>query len=322
MKRTNNKKRIRNNTTRKSKNTKMDVVITHVNGDSPGFQEAFEKTKKTHYNPEVHTTDSILPIRFKDNGELKYVLRSIAKNMSCVRNVYLVIDEYTEVPKWMKNVKIVRHKDIFQEYSNHLPNFNSNAIDSVLHRILGLSEHFIYINNDMFVCRPIQSSDLYKHDKIAMFYENKISLVGIPNVNENGFDCSWKNANKILNDTFGTYPRRFLRHAPFTLSKQLLQTLWKKYPEQLSNVIQTRFRSTRDFDVACTLHPYYAFHTGKTFTPKHIQITYTEDTSELNRIYNHLPHFLCINDKSVESTKSVIVPFLEKIFPEKSKYEK
>lgn len=319
MKRTTNSKRIPKNTSRKSKNTKMDVVITHVNGSSPGFQEAFENTKKLHYNPEINTIDSISSNRFNDNGELKYVLRSIAKNMSWVRNIYLVIDEYTEVPTWMKNVKVIRHKEIFQEYSNHLPTYNSSVIESFLHRIPGLSEPFIYMNNDWFVCKPIKTTDLYIDGKLAIFYDTKNSPIGIPTVKETEFNCYWKNSNKILDAKFGTHHRKLLHHAPFVISKKIINTLWKEYPIQLSKSITSRFRSIHSLNLT-SLHPYYAFHKGKTFTPNDIKCEFLY-CSELKDITKDMPHFLCINDNRYENTSCSTIPFLEKIFPEISKYE-
>jgi hypothetical protein len=67
-----------------------------------------------------------------------------------VRTIYIVTA--SQVPIWLNTshsrVRIVDHKDLFPEPATQLPTFNSLAIESVLHRIPGLSEYFLYFNND------------------------------------------------------------------------------------------------------------------------------------------------------------------------------
>ena len=41
----------------------------------------------------------------------------------------------------------------------YLPSYNSSAIELNIHRIRGLSEHFIYFNDDMFKIKDTQPSD-------------------------------------------------------------------------------------------------------------------------------------------------------------------
>ena len=73
-----------------------------------------------------------------------------------VRNIYLVTDD--QVPDWLDtscpDVKVVSHREIFANQAD-LPTFNSHAIESQIHRIEGLSEHFLYLNDDFFVGRPL-----------------------------------------------------------------------------------------------------------------------------------------------------------------------
>ena len=52
------------------------------------------------------------------------------------------------------------HEEIF-ENSNHLPTFSSSAIEANLHRIEGLSEKFLYFNDDTFLGEPIWPNDFY-----------------------------------------------------------------------------------------------------------------------------------------------------------------
>ncbi|XMA37048.1 hypothetical protein O1157_11655 [Streptomyces albogriseolus] len=75
-----------------------------------------------------------------------------------VRHVYIVTDGQT--PEWLDadapGITVVDHKDIFPE--GVLPVFNSHAIETRLHHIPGLSDHYLYFNDDVFVGRSVTPS--------------------------------------------------------------------------------------------------------------------------------------------------------------------
>lgn len=70
--------------------------------------------------------------------------------MKFIHNVYLVVATGSQVPEWVHStdIKVVFHRDIIPE--KYLPTFNSTTIEMFLCKIKGLSEHFIYFNDDMF----------------------------------------------------------------------------------------------------------------------------------------------------------------------------
>lgn len=91
--------------------------------------------------------------RFADHNELMYSLRSIEKYAPWIRNIFLVTNG--QVPNWLDvnhpKIHLVNHSTIFPN-KNHLPTFNSLAIESHLYEIPGLSDDFIYLNDDMLFC--------------------------------------------------------------------------------------------------------------------------------------------------------------------------
>ncbi len=58
---------------------------------------------------------------------------------------------------------IVKHEDYIPK--EFLPAFNSHVIEMYLHRIKGLSERFVYFNDDMFMIRPLCQTDFFKDGK-------------------------------------------------------------------------------------------------------------------------------------------------------------
>ena len=53
-------------------------------------------------------------------------------------------------------------QEIFTNKS-HLPSFSSPAIESHLHRIPGLSDKFIYLNDDVMLGKDVWPDDFYTH---------------------------------------------------------------------------------------------------------------------------------------------------------------
>ena len=47
--------------------------------------------------------------------------------------------------------------------ASHLPSFSSPAIESHLHRIPGLSDKFIYLNDDVMFGAEVWPDDFYTH---------------------------------------------------------------------------------------------------------------------------------------------------------------
>ncbi|KAJ5719690.1 hypothetical protein N7493_007268 [Penicillium malachiteum] len=97
---------------------------------------------------------------YRDNDELRYSIRSLEKYAPWIHKIYIVTNG--QVPSWLNRedlrVKIVTHSEIF-ENSSHLPVFSSSAIESHLDRIPGLSDYFLYFNDDIFLGAPVEPDD-------------------------------------------------------------------------------------------------------------------------------------------------------------------
>ena len=65
-------------------------------------------------------------------------------------------------------VSIVDHREIFAGFEQHLPTFNSRSIISVLWRIPGLAENFVYFNDDMLLLMPVRAEDFFREGKIVL----------------------------------------------------------------------------------------------------------------------------------------------------------
>ncbi|XP_058462083.1 N-acetylglucosamine-1-phosphotransferase subunits alpha/beta isoform X2 [Malaya genurostris] len=128
----------------------IDVVYTWVNGSDERFLDKIAQYSET-----------LDKARYDDKNELKYSLRSLEKFAPWIRHVYIVTNG--QVPFWLDldntKVHLVQHTDIVDD-DTVLPTFSSSAIETLIHRIPGLSENFLYLNDDIFLGAPLFPDDL------------------------------------------------------------------------------------------------------------------------------------------------------------------
>jgi Stealth protein CR2, conserved region 2/Stealth protein CR1, conserved region 1 len=146
-------------------NTQIDAVITWVDGADP----AHEAARLRYLEPKAEQLheNGTNPHRWACSDELGFCLRSIENNAPWIGNIYIVTagqnPDLSELSLELQaKIKIVDHSHIFAGYEHVLPTFNSLAIESMMWRIEGLAEHFIYFNDDVFLTAPLHPSDVFR----------------------------------------------------------------------------------------------------------------------------------------------------------------
>ena len=96
--------------------------------------------------------------KYREWGELRYSMRSFLVHAGhWLRHFIVVTANAAQIPPWLNishpRIRIVHHAALFDDPASQLPTFNSLAIESVLHHIPRLSEHFLYVNNDLFLSK-------------------------------------------------------------------------------------------------------------------------------------------------------------------------
>ena len=126
----------------------IDFVITWVDGNDPKWQEEKDKTLIAQ-GLGVHIDGR--KERYRDWDNLQYWFRGVEKYAPWVRKIHFVT--WGHMPEWLNvdhpKLHIVKHEDFIPK--EFLPTFNSHTIEWNFHRIEGLSEHFLYFNDDMFL---------------------------------------------------------------------------------------------------------------------------------------------------------------------------
>ena len=138
---------------------KIDIVYLWCDGSDPIFRSQKESLLNK-LNLDCKNEENLGDIRYLDNDELKYSLRSIYKNIDFFNHIYIITNN--QKPKWLKEcskISIIDHKEIIPE--KYLPTFSSPAIEFFIPKIRNLAEKFIYFNDDMFVMRKLSVSNFF-----------------------------------------------------------------------------------------------------------------------------------------------------------------
>jgi len=148
--------------------TPIDVVITWVDGGDPRHI-ARRMAALGRIRQPLHP-NGINPHRWGASDELVYCLRSLANHAPWLRHVWIVTDAQTPdlsaVPACLhQKLSIIDHLVIFAGFEQHLPTFNSVAIETMLWRIPDLAEQFVYFNDDVFLTNPLDPTDVFQSGK-------------------------------------------------------------------------------------------------------------------------------------------------------------
>ena len=330
---------------------KIDFVISWVNGEDPEWI-----SKRNSYKEEINA--DVRNERYRDFGTLKYLLRGIDLYAPWVRKVYLVTEGH--LPEWLNKdcdkLEIVCHKDFMP--AEVLPTFNSNAIEMYLHKIPGLSEKFVYFNDDMIILKKLEETDFFVKDKVKdmlalqpvvanpvnpvmsnILLNDSIVISRHFDKRENikshkskyyhiGYPLMYFVYN-IFELAFPLYTGFYTVHGASPFLKSTYEELWEKESETLYATAKNRFRS--EADVTQYLFREWAKQKGD-FVPAnlHKDFKYFEIKDDNSRLLSFISRkkikMICINDSSkevdYEKAREEVISELEKCLPHKSPFEK
>lgn len=316
----------------------IDLVVAWVDGNDKSWLA--EKNK--YASSEGDSAEN----RFRDWDLLRYWFRGVEKNMPWVDKIHFVT--WGHVPDWLDienpKLNIVYHKDYIP--AEYLPTFSSHTIELNLHRIRGLSDKFIYFNDDMFVTDGMKPTDFFKNDlpvdcpiEVPLrFHKGGIDHiiandVMVINANFKKRDVVAKNLKKWISlknlymlpvESFSSFDNP---HIPFAYKKSTLETVWEKEHEILAQTCSHRFRC--DLDVNQWLFRYWQFATGEFVKGKPQGKFFSigsDDEKIAYAILNKEYKMVCLSDDRTdidfEKEKEFLKNLFSEILPDKSSFEK
>ena len=331
----------------------IDFVIAWVDGSDVEWQ----RKMKSFNNCEGDGRDE----RYRDWNYLKYWLRGVEKYAPWVNRIFLITDK--QKPGWLiekEPLTIVDHTDFIPE--KYLPTFNSHTIELNIHRIPGLSEHFVYFNDDMLLTNYVKETDYFINglpcdyavespitaNELDIF--NNILMNNMILLNRNHSrksvlkeQKSKMHSPKYIKGMVSNLALSVLQrddffgfkyfHLSSRMKKETFRKMWDENYDWLNSTCLHKFRSASDVNQYVILNAQYV--TGE-YVPYNVdrygKVFQLDDSENKNNIYQAVEAIqsgmykeVCLNDSKITDfcgSKEIIESALLKLLPKKSRFEK
>lgn len=308
----------------------IDLVYLWVDGSDPEWQAR----RSAFTGQKLDNTEANCKGRYADNDELKYNLRAVEKYAPWIRHVFIVTDGQT--PAWLDtscpDVTVVNQNDIIPEVSR--PCYNSSLIEHFLCRIPGLSEHFLYANDDMFLNKPVTPDTFFTSDGLPIvrliharlrdwYLAFRKHVLGVP---YKYYIRTLYNSAGLVRKRYGVYYSGKPHHNIDAYVRSDNRLVAEEFSREISAVLNNHQR--KDNDLQRVIYSYAAlarkrgrlqYVTQRTSFRFHIQ-----KNSHYAKLRRYDPLFFCMNDSeyATDSDRKRVTEFLAGRFPDKSRFEK
>ncbi|MTK01691.1 stealth family protein [Micromonospora sp. CP22] len=309
----------------------IDAVYTWVDGSDP---EWLERKRAAMGAPggELHAI-AANSSRYQNRDELRYSMRSLHSFAPWLRKIFLVTDG--QLPSWLDPshpmITVVSHAELFADLGG-LSSFNSHAIESRLHRIEGLAEHFLYLNDDVFLGRPLLPTHFFHANGIAKFFPSPAQFgLGEAKPTDPPVNAAGKNNRRHIQRQFGVTITQKMKHTPFALRRSIMRQIEAVLQADVTATAQHRFRHHEDLSIPSSLHQYWAYLTAQA-VPADIEYEYADlgHPSTPARLAELLAKrhrdVFCLNDtdsdpRALEEQERMLADFLPRYLPFPAPFE-
>lgn len=296
----------------------MDYVLPYVDGSDPVWRDQYwSRFGRVAFDES----------RYRSFDTLKYAFRGISENMPFIDRIVLIVSTESQVPEWVnrENVRIVTHDEFIPR--EFLPTFSSSAIESFLWRLDGLSERFIYGNDDFFALNPLTEDDFWDGDLPRLtFNESDFHL-------QNTFRRNCRNGMDMVADALGverTDPWILLKpqHCMKGIRVQHMKEVGRLCGDKIPATITPKRHA---WNVTGYIYNYFAYYTRE-FRPFKARFEYQRINPCLDVIQGLIEakdnSIICINDAGelpadkYDEAVEVMSRSFNKRLPKAGKYER
>eukprot|EP00299_Pterocystis_sp_00344_P017335 c8686_g1_i1.p1 GENE.c8686_g1_i1~~c8686_g1_i1.p1 ORF type:complete len:349 (+),score=76.65 c8686_g1_i1:37-1083(+) len=301
----------------------VDVVITWYNSKDATARKLYKSRLATVDKSKI-PPGTLNAKRHNDAGELLFNLRALEQHANWIRNVFIVVADDMALPTWLKidkkNLRIIRHSQIFSS-SSCLPTFNSHAIESRLHHIPGLAEHFLYLNDDMFINQKVYPRTFFGSDGRPIVWTGW----AVDFQSDHAHWVAIQNALKLI--TPQRWPRSLsIHHHVKALKKSAFFEIEVKFALKMRETECQPFRTKTDIwpiylaSVFCVEQGDCNYSTNPPSSYYYEALPSTTVWNAISEIQRTRPTFVCLNDSGPEDA-AALESALKTHFSRKSGYE-
>lgn len=239
----------------------MDAVIAWVDGNDPSFRKRLNE----YGSPKALKREDVGGrTRYASVGEIFWCVVSLNRFAPFIDRIFIITDGQDpelggQLRKYFPDggipITIVDHKEIFRGYEEYLPVFNSRAIETMMWRVPGLSERFIYLNDDFMLCSQVTPEAFFTPDGCPVCYAEKYGTLKTKILNElkpekgGQKKVSYKASMLAAAEMLGCGPYILkINHTPRPLLKSFYEEYYSARPEAIVRNISHRFRDSSQYN--------------------------------------------------------------------------
>lgn len=328
---------------------KIDFVITWVDMNDPSWKEVFGQ----HSGKIDNSKNEVSEARFRDHGLLKYWFRGVDKFAPWVNKIHFVT--CGQKPEWLDpnhpKLNLVHHEDYIPK--EYLPSFNSSVLEIYLHKIPGISDQFVYFNDDFFIIDTLSPTRFFEGGipkDIAAFrvnlgmslwskcLKNNIEVINrrfdkesvLKRDHDKWYDPSYGKRGR-LTKRLSWYNKFITLRTPHNAQPYLKSTfseVWDYVGDDLKKMSENKFRSPQDFTQEL-------FRTWQICQSNFVSYNTYQDTKmfpllfrakkAIKAIREQQYTLVCINDNEhmphFDQTMAEVEAAFDSILPNKSSFE-
>ena len=225
-------------------------------------------------------------------------------------------------------MRVVDHREILP--AEALPTFNSHAIETALHKVPGLAEHFVYLNDDFFLGRPLGPEAFFNPAGLAAvwFSPNPVGLDQTPDAAPY-LKAAWNN-RRLLQQRFGAVLTDNLAHAPYPHRRSVLEEIEQRFADEVAATARSPFRADTDLSMLSSLAQHYGLLTGRAYAAEseraYVNISNSDLEWQLRNALARRQDFLCLADHhdhalDAERLDRTLEDFMAAYFPVAAPWE-
>ncbi len=300
----------------------VDVVYTWVDGDDDAWLAARDaRITGLGGTPSARAGGAS---RYRSRDELRYSMRSLHLFAPWVRRIHLVTAG--QVPSWLDtshpSVRVVDHRDILP--ASALPTFSSHAIETRLHAVPDLADHFVYVNDDVFLGRPRRPEHFFAPGGQYAAFVAGHRAVGLPGTDDRPYLSAAQNNRRVLAEEFGVTLTHTMMHSPHPQRRTTLEEIAARFPDEVARTTDAPFRSGTDLSLLSSFAQTYGLITGQAVRASahhgYVDLGHQQLPAQLKAMLKRDRDFFCIADNLVaafdeERADGLLRDFLEQYFP-------
>ncbi|MBD5786371.1 Stealth CR1 domain-containing protein [Cellulosimicrobium terreum] len=244
----------------------VDAVYLWVDDSDPRWRARRDAARAEGGLAPVAAPDdeTLAAHRFRDRGELRASLRSLEMYAPWIRTIYLVTDD--QRPDWLDlehdRVQIVDHREVFAD-PDVLPSYNSHAIGAQVHRITGLSDHYLLMNDDVMINKAVTPYDFFTPQGQLRISFSRTLRPSVGDEKQSALELARSRTAALLERDHGRRVTALFGHVPVPQRTDLARELEERYADEIGRTVANRFRSADDVVISSWLHLYTALLTGR-----------------------------------------------------------